>query len=70
MQGIQPLLVLFVGVYQAQPAMPELRPIAAQLLRCLHLLARDDDEFRQEARRLGLVRLLVQQVGDWLLRSP
>jgi len=67
------VLISFVGLYQAQSALPELRPITAQLLRCLHLLSRSDDEFKQDARRLGLVRLLVQQLQHdthWLDEPP
>ena len=70
---MQPLLVLLVGVYQAQPALPELRPVAALMVRALHLLARDDDAFRQSARRLGLVSLLSQQLRHdthWLDEPP
>jgi hypothetical protein len=33
LQGILPLLVTFVGLYQSHAAMPELRPISAQILR-------------------------------------
>lgn len=56
-------LVALAAVYQAHAASaPELRPIAAQLLRCVHLMIEDDPTMRDACQRLGLVELLVAQL--------
>lgn len=48
--GLPALLVSLLSVYQANQGAPELRPIAAQILRCLQLMAAGD-----EAMQVGLV---------------
>ncbi len=49
------------------------RPPSPRPSRCLHLLSYDDDDFKSDARRLGLVRLLVQQLRHdthWMDEPP
>lgn len=44
--GLPALLVSLLSVYQANAGTPELRPIAAQILRCLQLMAAGDEDMQ------------------------
>ncbi|KAF6264717.1 hypothetical protein COO60DRAFT_17043 [Scenedesmus sp. NREL 46B-D3] len=60
--GLPAALAALFSVYQAHTSMAELRPVAAQMLRCLHLMAADDAAMRETCRRLRLIPLLVAQL--------
>lgn len=45
--GLPALLISLLSVYQAHcTGLPELRPIAAQVLRCLQLMAAGDEDMQ------------------------
>lgn len=60
--GLPALLVSLFSVYQANQAAAELRPVAAQMLRCLCLMASGDGAMQDACAALGLIRLLVGQL--------
>lgn len=65
--GLPALLVSLFSVYQANQGAAELRPIAAQILRCLQLMAAGD-----EAMQVG--GLSGDDVGEgggvWIVWTP
>jgi hypothetical protein len=60
--GLPGLLASLFGIYQANSAAAELRPVAAQVLRCLQLMAAGDAGMQDACVQVGLLQLLVSQL--------